>query len=95
MPQVARIGAIIFQIFHVMGERHHLPHVKVMYGDDSATFDLNNGNLLSGYLKPSQMRIASKILRDEFNRRKLMQCWNSLNKEYVCETVNKVNLRFS
>lgn len=45
--QVARIGALIFQLFSEIGERHHLPHVKVIYGDDNATFDLNNGNLLN------------------------------------------------
>ncbi len=77
MPEAGRIGSLIFYIYCELGERHHLPHVNVVYGRERANIEIKTGKLLSGSLPPRQMRVARKMV--EKNNEKLLAMWNKLN----------------
>ena len=93
MPKVGQICGIVFHIFNEMGAPHHLKHVMVTYGDDSANFDIETGRLLSGNLKPSQMRKVRKILSKEYNKNELLKRWDFLNQENVQEACRPIQFQ--
>lgn len=83
---------IFFSVYNEIGERHHLKHFSVTYGEYEASFDINTGELIIGYLPPAQMRKVRKKIKKKEIREKLLNCWDELNKENVTNSKIKVYL---
>ena len=53
--------------------RHSLPHVHVHYGDDKASFSIEDGSVLLGKLPPRQTRLVQEWI--ERRREELKADW--------------------
>ncbi len=49
MPEIARFFGIIIKMYS-LGKEHNPPHVHAQYRDNAAEFDINTGEILSGFL---------------------------------------------
>ncbi|MCG3140269.1 MAG: hypothetical protein HDKAJFGB_01315 [Anaerolineae bacterium] len=58
------------------GERHNVPHFHVRYGEHKATFEIESGDLMVGYLPKSQMRLVEAWA--ELHRAELKADWAML-----------------
>lgn len=47
MPEISRFFGIVIAMF---AKDHLPPHFHARYGDDTGIFDIENGNLIEGYL---------------------------------------------
>ena len=56
MPILSAFYGIIVQMFYEKSGRHHVPHIHVEYGENTAVLDLQ-GNLLAGSLPTNKMNI--------------------------------------
>ena len=58
------------------GERHNVPHFHARYGEHRATFSIITGDLLSGSLPKSQLRLVQAWT--ELHRAELESDWQAL-----------------
>lgn len=94
MPEVSfRICGLIFYIFNERGGNHHLPHVLVTYGSESANFVIETGEQLDGNLKFAQVKKVKAILSHHSNVQELLERWHFLNKENVQGKIEKFKLK--
>ena len=59
MPVLARFYGIVMRMYF-LGSEHNPPHIRAIYGDNTAAFDIRNGSLLDGEL-PSR---ATAMVRE-------------------------------
>jgi len=74
MPEVSRFFGIIIRMFTETGEQHHVPHVHAYYQNDKATFRIDNGKLLAGYLPRRQHRLVEEWI--ELYQAELLENWS-------------------
>lgn len=70
MPEISRFFGIIIAMF---AKDHVPPHFHAKYGEFKATFDINTGELLDGYLP----RRAIRLVQDwaELHKEELIENW--------------------
>lgn len=74
MLVISRFYGIIIRMYFIQNE-HNPPHIHAIYGEDVAAIDIQNGNVLDGYLPPKAM---SKVLEwIEMNKDELMGIWET------------------
>lgn len=94
MPEVSfRICGLVFYIFNERGGKHHLPHVLITYGSESANFVIETGEQLDGDLKFAQVKKVKTILSCQSNVKELLDRWHFLNQENVPGKVEKIRLK--
>lgn len=49
MPVLARFYRIVIRMYF-LGSEHNPPHVRAIYGEDTAAFDIRTGEMLDGEL---------------------------------------------
>ena len=67
MPTIAFFYGIIVQMFSYDNQRHHLPHIHVVYQDDEAVFSISDGAMIEGEMPIRQ--------------RKMMEAWIEIHRE--------------
>ena len=58
------------------GEKHNTPHFHARYGEHQATFSIQTGDLLAGYLPNPQLRLVQAWV--ELRRKQLESDWHLL-----------------
>lgn len=72
MPEISRfLGIVIFMFF----DEHNPPHFHVKYNEHKAAMDIENLNILAGYL-PAKVR-GLVVEWAEPNKQELLEMWNS------------------
>jgi len=86
MPEISRFLGIVITMYAEAGERHNLPHLHARYGEHRATFSIATGDVLSGSLPKSQLRLVQAWL--ELRRTQLEDDWQLLTSG---RTPNKIS----
>lgn len=76
MPEVSRFLGIVITMYPEAGERHNSPHFHARYGEHSATFSIETGDILAGSRPKAQMRLVQAWI--ELRRRQLLEDWQLL-----------------
>ncbi len=74
MPALARFYGIVIRMYF-LGSEHNPPHVHAIYGDDTAAFSIDSGEMIDGDL-PHR---AADMVREwiSINRESLMEMWET------------------
>jgi hypothetical protein len=67
MPVISMFYGIIVMMYSFDDKQHHLPHIHVEYGEESAVLAIPSGEVLSGSVRSSRL--------------KLVQAWIEIHKE--------------
>lgn len=74
MPVIARFYGIVIRMYFLQPE-HNPPHIHAIYGDDTAAFRIDTGELLDG-----DMPKRAKIMVEEWvelNKGELLTMWET------------------
>ena len=71
MPEISRFYGLSIRMYVERGERHHLPHLHVIYQGKAAAFRIDIGELVGGYLPLRQRRLVD---RDRADAPSLLYC---------------------
>ncbi|WP_302719065.1 DUF4160 domain-containing protein [uncultured Senegalimassilia sp.] len=74
MPVIARFYGIVIRMYFLQSE-HNPPHIHAIYGDDTAAFEIDTGELLDG-----DMPKRAKIMVEEWvelNKDELLAMWET------------------
>jgi len=74
MPEISRFFGIIIRMFTETGVQHHAPHLHAYYQDYQATYRIDTGELLAGFLPRRQQRLVEAWL--ELYQEELLENWN-------------------
>jgi len=74
MPEVARFFGIIIRMFAETGAQHHVPHLHAYHQDCKATYRIDSGELLAGFLPRRQQRLVEAWI--ELYQEELLKNWN-------------------
>ncbi len=61
--------------------KHNLPHIHIVYGEERISLNLIDLSVLAGKLKHRKLRIAKKILSDEKIRNFLISLYYKRNEK--------------
>ena len=73
MPTISVFYGITIMM-HLRDKEHNPPHVHVFYGDEAATINILNGELLEGYIHMKQMKLVREFIN--LHRDELLKMWN-------------------
>ena len=74
MPVIARFYGIVIRMYFLQSE-HNPPHIHAIYGEDTAAFEIDTGELLDG-----DMPKRAKIMVEEWvelNKDELLAMWET------------------
>ena len=54
---------------------HNPPHIHAIYGDDTASIDIQSGDICEGYLPPKALSMVREWI--EINKAALLKMWNT------------------
>ncbi len=73
MPVISMFYGLIVQMFVLDTDRHHLPHLHVVYAEHKASVAIHTGELLAGSLPNRQLRLVQAWI--EIHREELLANW--------------------
>ncbi len=73
MPVISMFYGLIVQMFVLDHDRHHLPHIHVLYAEHKASVEIGTGDLLAWHLPPRQLRLLQAWI--EIHREELLANW--------------------
>lgn len=74
MPVIARFYGIVIRMYFLQSE-HNPPHIHAIYGDDTAAFEIDTGELLDGDMpKRARMMVEEWV---ELNKEDLLAMWET------------------
>jgi hypothetical protein len=74
MPEISRFFGIIIRMFMETGVQHHTPHLHAYYQEFQATYRIDTGELLAGFLPRRQQRLVEAWL--ELYQEELLADWS-------------------
>lgn len=54
---------------------HNPPHIHAIYGEDTASVDINSGTIIEGHLPPKALSMVQEWI--EINKRALLKMWKT------------------
>ncbi|RXZ54786.1 DUF4160 domain-containing protein [Senegalimassilia faecalis] len=72
MPVIARFYGIVIRMYFLQSE-HNPPHIHAIYGDDTAAFEIDTGELLDGPKRAKTM-VEEWV---ELNKGELLTMWET------------------
>lgn len=73
MPVVSMFYGIIIRMFYMDNKEHHLPHIHVEFGENTAVISIPEGNILAGKLPNNKQKLVDAWL--EIHKDELMADW--------------------
>ena len=73
MPTISMFYGILIMMYFYDNKKHVRPHFHAEYGDDVAAIAIDDGEVLSGSLPPSKMKLVQASI--EIHREDLMADW--------------------
>ena len=82
MPVISMFYGIIVMMYFFDDKQHHLPHIHVEYGEESAVLAIPSGDVLKGSIKSSRLKLVQAWI--EIHQEELMANWKlAVNGEKV------------
>ncbi|MBF0342130.1 MAG: DUF4160 domain-containing protein [Magnetococcales bacterium] len=73
MPVISMFYGLIVRMFFFDGDRHHVPHIHVEFGEMNAVFCIEDGEILVGELPRQKVRLVQAWI--ELHREELLADW--------------------
>lgn len=73
MPVISMFHGLIVRLYFYDNLQHHLPHIHVQYGDQSAVYEIEEGRRLQGDLPRAKERLVVAWI--ELHREELAADW--------------------
>lgn len=73
MPVISMFYGLIIRMFFFDAERHHVPHIHAEYGELTAVFSIDDGEILVGELPRQKIRLVQAWI--ELHREELLADW--------------------
>ena len=64
---------VIVMMYFFDDKKHHLPHIHVEYGEESAVIAIPSGDLLAGSIRASRMKLVQAWI--EIHQEELLANW--------------------
>jgi hypothetical protein len=80
MPIISQFYGIIIRMYFMQSE-HNPPHIHAIYNDNAAVINLQNGEVIDGYLPPKALAMVQEWVCLHANT--LMKIWNTQNFQKV------------
>ena len=74
MPVIARFYGIVIRMYFLQSE-HNPPHIHAIYGDDTAAFEIDTGELLDGDMPKRAKTMVEEWV--ELNKGELLTMWET------------------
>ena len=74
MPVLSRFYGIVIKMYFQQAE-HNPPHIHAIYGDDTASIDIQTGDILEGYLPPKALSMVQEWIG--INKKSLLKMWKT------------------
>ena len=74
MPVLSKFYGIVIKMYFQQAE-HNPPHIHAIYGDDTASIDIQSGDICEGYLPPQALSMVREWI--EINKAALLKMWNT------------------
>lgn len=74
MPVIARFYGIVIRMYSLQSE-HNPPHIHAIYGDDTAAFEIDTGELLDGDMPNRAKTMVEEWV--ELNKGELLTMWET------------------
>ncbi|MBO4461307.1 MAG: DUF4160 domain-containing protein [Lachnospiraceae bacterium] len=74
MPVLSRFYGIIIKMYFQQAE-HNPPHIHAIYNDDTASIEIQTGELTEGYLPPKALAMVQEWI--ELYKNDLLDMWNT------------------
>jgi hypothetical protein len=74
MPVLSKFYGIVIKMYFQQAE-HNPPHIHAIYGDDTASIDIQSGDICEGYLPPKALSMVREWI--EINKAALLEMWNT------------------
>ena len=82
MPVISMFYGIIVMMYFFDDKKHHLPHIHIEHGDESAVLAIPTGEVLTGSIKSSRLKLVQAWI--EIHQEELMANWKlAVNGEKV------------
>lgn len=85
MPVISVFYGVTVLMYFFDNKRHHLPHIHVESGGDSAVVGIPNGDVVEGNLRRPQLRLVQAWV--EIHKEELMRNWD---KAITGESVSRI-----
>lgn len=80
MPRISEFFGIVIYMYYEDAVRHHAPHVHAIYAENEASFSIEDGRLLAGFMTRKQARRVRRWIT--LRREELQANWQrALSKE--------------
>lgn len=73
MPTISMFYGILILMYFYDHKKHNQPHIHAEHGEHKASIAIEDGNILSGSLPPSKMKLVQAWI--EIHREDLMVDW--------------------
>ena len=73
MPTISMFYGIVIYMYFYDDKKRHLPHLHATYGEEDATFSIEQGEILEGSLPRNKQRLVQAWI--EIHREDLMANW--------------------
>ena len=74
MPELSRFYGIVIRL-HYEEKEHNPPHIHARYGNEAASFEIENGELISGSLPPNARSLVKKWIL--LHSQEIMEIWKT------------------
>jgi len=74
MGRISAFLGIVLYMYPEKGGQHNRPHLHAVYGDDECELSIPEGELLSGFLPPRQLRNVQTFI--DLRETELQLNWN-------------------
>ena len=73
MPTISRFYGLLIRMPYRETEQHHLPHIHVRYGSETAVLAITDGSVLQGSLPAAKLRMSQTWI--DLRREDLLTAW--------------------
>lgn len=73
MPVISMFYGIIVMMYFFDDKRHHVPHIHVKYGDETAVLAIPSGEVLAGEIRTSRLKLVQAWV--EIHQEELIADW--------------------
>ena len=73
MPTISMFYGLIIRMYYFDNQQHNKPHIHVHYQDDSAVYEIPNGEVLGGTLPAAKHKLVLAWI--EIHQEDLMADW--------------------
>lgn len=73
MPVILMFYGVIVLMYYFDDKQHHLPHIHIEYGDETAVLAIPSGEVLEGAIRASRLKLVQAWI--EIHQEELMADW--------------------